>query len=148
MKLRTMSKGDTVVEKEHYIRANYAFKLMAVCTVLWTLLVVGWCLCCALSVYATPGTFWANDWLMLATEDFFEVLSKCGYLSILIEVHSEIFDEDAKTGRRLDDLRDYMSSVWGASSVAVVICSKHDSLIHEAISPSWPVIRRCRSRKF
>ena len=147
MKLRRMSRGDTVVEKEHYIRAKYAFKLMAICTTLWTLLVIGWCVCCALRVYATPGTFWANDWLMLATEDFFEALSKCGYLSILIEVHSEIFDEDAKTGRRLEELRNYMSSVWDASSDVVVVCSKHDSLINAAISPAFFNLEKSLSGK-
>ncbi|CAB9509494.1 expressed unknown protein [Seminavis robusta] len=136
-RLLRMPKAVTTSDKEDYERAKYAFKLLIVCTCIWTFLVVAWTVCALAYQIAEPGSFWANDWLILAVENFSEALSKIGYLSILLEVHELLFDDVSHTARRLSELRAYMSAVWDASTDVVVICSSHNHLVNAAVSPSF-----------
>jgi hypothetical protein len=137
LKVRTISSRETIVEKEEFKRAKYAFKLMLICTILWSLLAFGWSLLSLAHKYAPPESFVASDWLVLAMEDIFQVMSKVGYLSVLMEVHEEMFDEDSKSAGRLQELQNYMSAVWDASSDVVVICIKHEHVVNAVVSPSF-----------
>uniref|UniRef100_A0A7S2YL02 Uncharacterized protein n=1 Tax=Entomoneis paludosa TaxID=265537 RepID=A0A7S2YL02_9STRA len=132
-----MPKGDTTAEKEHYERARFAVKLLGICTCNWTVLVVAWISIAICIRFADPNSFWASDWLVLAVENLWEAVCKIGYLSILIEVHEQLFDDVSRTAQRLGDLRTYMSAVWDASNDVVVICSCHDSMVNAAVSPSF-----------
>jgi hypothetical protein len=132
-----MPKGRTTAEKEDYERAKYSVKLLAICVTLWTGLVLTYIGCCVAFKFAEPESFWANDWLILVFENIWEGCSKIGYLSILMEVHEQLFDEVSKTARRLGELRTYMSAVWDASSDVVIICSKNDQMVNAAVSPAF-----------
>ena len=136
-RLRNMPKGNTTSEKENYERARFSVKLLVICNVLWTLLVFAFTGCCIAGKYAKPGTAWASDWLVLVTENTCEAFSKIGYLSILMEIHEQIFDDVSKTARRLEELCTYMSAVWDVSSDVVIICSKNDHLVNAAVSPAF-----------
>jgi len=136
-RLRATPKGHTTADKENYERARFAVKLMGICAFLWTTLIGGWITCAIGSRFAGPNSFWASDWIVLAVENTCEAMSKIGYLSILIEVHEQLFDEVSRTARRLGDLRKYMSAVWDASNDVVIICSSHDSMVNAAVSPSF-----------
>lgn len=136
-RLLKMPKGDTTTEKENYERARFSVKLYIICTILWTILALLFTACCIGKVYAPPDSIWANDALVLVTENICEGLSKVGYLSTLMEIHEQLFDDVAKTARRLQELCTYMSAVWDASSDVVIVCSKHDELVNAAISPSF-----------
>jgi hypothetical protein len=135
-RLLRMPVAVTTADKEDQERARYSFKIMIICTCIWTSLAGAWSVCALSYNYAEPGSFWANDWLLLVVENFFEALSKIGYLSILLEVHEVLFDDVSKTARRLGDLRSYMSAVWDVSTDVVIICSSHDHLVSAAVSPS------------
>ena len=135
--LSKMSKGNTTTEIEKYERARYAVRLMSICATLWTILASSWIACAAGKRFADPESIWASEWLVLATENCCEAMSKIGYLSVLLDVHEQLFDEVSRTARRLGDLRTYMSAVWDMSSDIVVICSSHQSLVTAAASPSF-----------
>jgi len=137
-------------QQDDYQRAKYSFKLMMICSVIWTLLVVSWTACTLAMKYygdddkdtstSSDGaykSFWTNDWLLLATMNGCEALSKIGYLSILLEVHERLFDDMSQVVQRLEELRSYMSAVWDASTDVVIICSNHDHLVNAAVSPAF-----------
>ena len=49
------------------------------------------------------------------------VLSKVLFLTVIVEVHRAIFDPQARTERRLDELRRLMAAVWESSSDVIAI---------------------------
>ena len=137
VRLLRMPKAVTTADKEDQERAMYSFKLLSICLFVWTTLVIVWTVCALSFRNAKPGSFFANEWLILTAENCCEGLSKIAYLSILMEVHELLFDDVSQTARRLGDLRSYMSAVWDASTDVVIICSGHDHLVNAAVSPSF-----------
>eukprot|EP00523_Entomoneis_sp_CCMP467_P006984 CAMPEP_0168734236 /NCGR_PEP_ID=MMETSP0724-20121128/8706_1 /TAXON_ID=265536 /ORGANISM="Amphiprora sp., Strain CCMP467" /LENGTH=772 /DNA_ID=CAMNT_0008781327 /DNA_START=78 /DNA_END=2394 /DNA_ORIENTATION=- len=131
----------TAMDKEDYERSRFAVKLMAICAGVWTTLVLSW-MACAFGTKFYGGdesSVWSNDWIVLAVENTCEALSKIGYLSVLMEVHEQLFDEVSRGTRRLDDLKTYMSAVWDVSDDVMVICSNNGqaSMVNAAVSPAF-----------
>lgn len=137
-RLKNMSPGSSIEEKEDYERARYSFKTIAICTAAWTGLAASWSLVAILAPNAEPGTFFANPALVLITESFFEAISKVWYADLLFEVHNIVFDDATRTMRRLEELRSLMSAVWDHSSDILIWGSRagiDGALINGIVSP-------------
>jgi hypothetical protein len=136
-RLIKMPKDGSFEVKEEYERAKYSFKTIAVCTVVWTALAASFSVIAILKPFVPDDSFFADDSLMFVTEGFFEIISKIWYLNMLIEVHNIVFDDAARTMRRLEELRVVMSTIWNTSSDVMVWCSVQEGRIHAVVSPSF-----------
>ena len=130
-------KGTSVDERERYDRVRLSLRLLQVCSFWWTGLVVGFTLCCFMP-HLAPNTFWAHPGLPGIIECIFEIGSKIGYLSLILDVHDSLFDEGARAVRRLEEMRAMMSVVWESSSDVIVMAAPAgEDTVHAIVSPTF-----------
>jgi len=146
LRFRSTQRGTTVDEQEHYDRVRLSLRLLQACATMWTLLVLGFCLCCFApseeyvflsQTQSTLYAWWSNPALPLVTENFFEVCSKIWYLMLILDVHELVFDEGSRAVRRLEEMRDIMSVVWDSSSDVIALCVKGKRTINAVVSPTF-----------
>lgn len=133
-------------------RARYSFKTVLVCSVAWTLLAASYSVLAIARNSMPADHIFQSESLVLITESFFELLSKVWYFQILLEVHTNLFDDAHRTMQRLEELRVVMSTIWNTSSDVMVWCSQDDGdddddmegthktksrKIHAVVSPSF-----------
>ena len=137
-KLQAISQGSTVDEQESYERAYYSTKIIVVCTIAWTLLAASFSAVCLLAPqFKGTDSIFASEALVLIVESIFEAISKIWYFSLLVEVHTRIFDPAARTVRRLEELRNFMGGVWDTSTDVIAMCTYRNGRINAVISPSF-----------
>ena len=141
VRLRSMTPGTSVDEREAYDRAKYGLKTIAVCTVCWTCLSSSWIIIAVMTPRSDQDSIFSNESLILVTESFFEALSKIWYFDLLVDLHNIAFDDASRTMRRLEELRNFMSAVWDHSSDVLVwgsrASTKPGSCINGIVSPSF-----------
>ena len=141
VRLRSMTPGTSVDEREAYDRAKYGLKTIAVCTVCWTCLTSSWIIIAVMTPRSDQDSIFSNESLILVTESFFEALSKIWYFDLLVDLHNVAFDDASRTMRRLEELRNFMSAVWDHSSDVLVwgsrVSTKPGSCINGIVSPSF-----------
>ena len=140
-------RGTTVDEQEHYDRVRLSLRLLQACSIMWTVLVLGFCLCCIapsddeVVLLSEAGSklrsLWASPALPLVAENFFEVGSKIWYLILVVDVHELVFDEGSRAVRRLEEMRDIMSVVWESSSDVILLCVKSEHSTIAVVSPTF-----------
>lgn len=153
-RFRATSRGTTVEEQEHYDRVRLSLRLLQACATAWTLLVLGFVVCCFApddeSVVLLRGvqqqdkasllySWWSHPALPLVTENFFEVGSKIWYLMLILDVHELVFDEGSRAVRRLEEMRDIMAVIWDSTSDAIALCVKGNksNIINAVVSPTF-----------
>jgi signal transduction histidine kinase len=137
-RVRNMSPGVCIEEKEDYDRAKYSLKTITVCTLIWTGLAGSWTVIALVTPFVPSESIFSNPALMLVSESLFESISKIWYADLLIEIHEIVFDDAARTMRRLEELRNLMTAVWDHSSDILIWgsrSSRGDSLIQGIVSP-------------
>mmetsp|Transcript_226 Transcript_226/g.316 ORF Transcript_226/g.316 Transcript_226/m.316 type:complete len:1086 (+) Transcript_226:192-3449(+) len=137
IRFRNTPKGNSVDEKEHFDRVRLSLRLLQVCSIWWSGLVLAFVLCCFADRYAPPDSFFASEALPCLVECCFEVGSKVWYLSFILDVHELVFDEGSRAVRRLEEMRDMMSVVWESSSDVIALCVKGHSSINAVLSPTF-----------
>ena len=133
-----MGPGVSVDEKEDYDRAKYSLKTITVCTTVWTALAGSWTLIAVITPFVSAESIFSNPALVLISESLFESISKIWYADLLIEIHEIVFDDAARTMRRLEELRNLMSAVWDHSSDILIWGSRahvEDNTIQGIVSP-------------
>lgn len=136
-RLQSMSADGSVDQKEDYNRAKYSLKTIAVCTIVWTLLAASFTFIAVVRSFVPEDSFLATDSLVLVTESLFETISKVWYFSLLLEVHYIVFDDASRIMRRLEELRQFMSTIWNTSSDVMIWYSAVDGNIHAVINPAF-----------
>lgn len=147
------SGGGSVDEVELYERARMSLSLHGVCCVVWTLITANYFVTSAGHLlfdqcWAGPGSqlaimMWISDILhdtsvTMIGECFMDLLAKCLYMALIIEVHHRAFDEAKRANRRLAELRNTMSVVWENSSDTIAISvQKVSGGLSTMISPSF-----------
>ena len=121
-------------ESSELIRSS--FILTSACCATWTMLALSFSLVCLAPTYA-PGTIFAHPAFPAVCTCFFEVASKIWYLSALIEIYDNVFDESTRVARRLEELRHFMSAIWESSSDVIVFCTQSDGRVNARISPAF-----------
>ena len=98
-----------LAEQELYQWAKLSLGLLTTCTVLWTVLVVAY-FCYSFGPLLFPNNqFLQTPGIVMACESIIDVLFKSLYLVIIVDVHNAIFDPNARTNRRLTELRQVRS---------------------------------------
>ena len=114
--------GATTDERERFNATRIALRLRYITTAVWTVIVA---LFFTYSVYgpryASEGSFLRHPAANAMCECFFDVLSKVMFLSVILKVHSAAFDQAARTGRRLSEMRALMGAVWESSGDVIAI---------------------------
>lgn len=100
-----MKEGTTIAEKEMYHWARLSLGLLKTCTLMWTILVVAYCVYTLGPVMFPKNKFLNMVGLGMIFESIMDVLFKSIYMLIVVEVHDTIFDRSARAERRLEDLR-------------------------------------------
>ena len=136
-RFRATQRGTTVDEQEQYDRVRLSLRLLQACSIMWTLLVVAFCVCCIVPHYGKQDSWWASPALPLVAESVFEIGSKVWYLMLIVDVHELVFDEGSRAVRRLEEMRDIMSVVWDSSSDVIVLCVKGKRHINAVVSPTF-----------
>jgi len=107
-----------------YHRARTSYRLMALCTCVWTTLVAFYFVAMFSKFRAPKESIWASPTSLFYLDTFFEAVSKVLYLNVIIDIHNLVFDEGKKALRKLEELRKMMSVVWECSSDLVAISVK------------------------
>ena len=126
----------SATEHEQYDIARSSFLLTSICSTAWTILIVSYVAVCFLPYYM-PVSYVSSSALSLHSCAN-EVLSKIWYLNTLLEAYDNIFDVNQRVGRRLEELRRFMSAIWQSSSDTIIFCvSKSPDHISARISPAF-----------
>lgn len=138
--LAQTSRGSTFLSMEQYDRMEFAYQLMVVCTIVWTVLVVVYFV--NMIIYrCVSETHWIrHPGLAMMVDTFFDVLAKAFYMKLIVDVHSAVFDREARAQRQLSELRRLMSVLWDSSSDVICISVSQDDKITSMLSPSFATL--------
>lgn len=118
----TLRSGATVEEAERFNAARIALRLRMFTTCVWSIIVGLYFVSSVFGpMYAPEGSLLRNPAANMICECFFDVLSKVLFLVVIMDVHKAIFDPSARVERRLNELRQLMSAVWGSSCDVIAI---------------------------
>ena len=127
MMLQKMEPGTSCGQKEMYVWAKLSFQLLRSCAILWTiLLIVYFCYTFGPIVFPSVQLF-QTACLTMVCEAIIDVLYKAIYMLVIVDVHEMIFAPKARTGRRLEELRQMIGVVWENSSDVICISVKDAS---------------------
>jgi signal transduction histidine kinase len=111
----------TVQQKETHARLQFGYHLLTICSICWTCLVVSYFVVMAGKRCLPEGHFLHNDSTAMVADTLFDLTAKFFYCKVIIEVHGQIFDPQARTRRQLDELRRIMNDLWETSKDVICI---------------------------
>jgi hypothetical protein len=131
--------GSTFLDKEQLDRMEFAYHLIAVCTVVWTILVVVYFVNMLLHWHLPPThPLLQAEWsLAMLCDTCFDVLAKGLYMKLIVDVHFCVFDAEGRAQRQLGELRNLMGVLWDSSSDAIVISARSGDKVTSLLSPSF-----------
>jgi len=134
----SLPKGKNVHTREAYNRARLSYRLMALCTVVWSTLVVFYFLAWFAKKWGTEGFVLSHESTSFIFDTLFEAMSKVLYLHVIVDIHNVVFDEGKRASRVLEELRQMMSVVWECSSDVVAISVKGwNGTVTTMLSPTF-----------
>lgn len=133
-----MKPGSTSSEKEIFRWSKLSLVLLRTCAISWSLLVINFFLF-AIAPYIFPNSsFFNSPSTQMILECSIDVLLKVIYLTIVLDVHNAVFDNNAKTERRLDELKQMLSAVWDSSSDILILSVRGISGdVSSMVSPTY-----------
>ncbi|KAG7336802.1 hypothetical protein IV203_032363 [Nitzschia inconspicua] len=108
-------------------RLRFSYHLILTCSVVWTILVVLYCINAYIYRILPPDHPWKDKAPAMIVDTFFDVLAKALYLRCIVEVHLAVFDGESRIMRQLTELRNLMTILWDTSSDVIVVSVKDDS---------------------
>ena len=108
---KNMVEGSTIAEQELYHWARLSLGLLKACTLMWTVLVVAYCIYTCGPMVLPESSFVNSIGFGMICESIIDVLFKSVYMLIIMDVHDTIFDKSARSERRLEELRQVSSSL-------------------------------------
>ena len=121
---KSFTKSEIISSSDLFRRAHMSYRLMALCTSVWSILVAFYFLAWFVTQSVEDSSIWASKSSMFFLDTFFEALSKVLYLGVVLDTHNLVFDEGQRSARRLEELRQMMSVLWDCSSDLVAISVK------------------------
>ena len=117
--------GRTVLEREYFDRRRFAYYLMVLCALVWSVLVG---LYAVNAIWHMTTALQQDDHqfpsLAMSCDTIADVLAKVIYTKIIVEAHQAVFAPDLRTLRQLQELRQLMSVLWVSSSDVIVISTQ------------------------
>ncbi|KAG7370268.1 hypothetical protein IV203_028014 [Nitzschia inconspicua] len=108
-------------------RLRFSYHLILTCSVVWSILVVLYCINAYIYRVLPPDHPWKDKAPAMIFDTFFDVLAKALYLRCIVEVHLAVFDGESRVLRQLTELRNLMTILWDTSSDVIVVSVKDDS---------------------
>lgn len=133
-----MTFGTSAEDREIYNWTRLSLKLLITCAVMWSLLVATYCVYTILPAFAPEDSFLHRKELTMVCECTLDVTLKVLYLVVILDVYHAVFDQGARSERRLDELRKMMSVVWNNSSDVIGISVRSPSgTVTTMLSPTY-----------
>ena len=129
--------GTTFLQMELYDRIRFAYFLTLTCTIVWTALALMFFANIALHHWTDEDHPYRRNSPSMLVDTAFDVLAKALYMKLIVDVHSLVFDAEARAERQLTELRKLMATLWEKSSDAIIISIKHHHRKTTMISPSF-----------
>jgi len=146
-RFRGMEKGTTVDDIETYERGRLSLGLLWSCATMWSVMVASYFMYSFAPMFVPEGSLLKHGALTMASESFLDVLSKYVYMQIIVKTHDSVFDDAARTERRLKELREVMSVVWDSSSDVIVASVRGTrGIVTTMISPAYTTIFKKNAR--
>ena len=123
-------------EKEIHVRSSLALSLFRACGMGWSYLVVSYFIFSViLPLCCSRGSLWRNPAWPLLSETLSDFLLKFIYMDYINAMHNQVFEEGARSKRRLAELRQMM---WDNSSDVLAISVKSPSgVVLTMVSPTF-----------
>lgn len=121
--LRT-ARGNTVLEREYYDRRRFAYYLMVMCSICWSVLVSLYFVNMVIHMTTAPNHWLRFPSLAMSCDTIADVMAKVVYTRIIVDAHQAVFASDLRTVRQLNELKQLMSMLWVSSSDVIVISTK------------------------
>ena len=135
---KKMKVGESMDEKEMYQWARLSLGLLATCAGLWTFLVVAFFVYSVGPILLPKTSFLKTRGFVMVCESSMDVLFKSLYMLLIMDVHSAIFDPNARAKRRLEELRQMMNIVWeNSSDVIGLSIQKSNGTVMTLFSPTF-----------
>ena len=133
-----MNRGTSVDEIEIFDRARLSYRLLVTCAVMWTVLVTMYYFQSFAHWFVDDDSILKNKSLPFVCEAIIDVMAKAMYMDIIVDVHDCVFDDGARSARRLEELRRMMSVVWECSSdvIALSVRGRHGT-VTTMLSPTF-----------
>jgi len=131
-----IERGKRLDEVEIYTRSFISLKLFRTCVVGWTFLVTMYFVfnfSCPL--FAPEGSLLRHPAIPMISECFVDVVLKVFYMSLIMTLHEQVFDEGPRAKRRLEELRTMM---WDNSSdVLGISVLSLSGIVTTMVSPTF-----------
>ena len=111
----------TVQQKETHARLQFGYHLLTICSMCWTALVVIYFIVMAGKRCLPPDHILHQEAFAMVADTMFDLTAKFFYCKVIIEVHGQVFDPQARTRRQLDELRQIMNDLWETSKDVICI---------------------------
>lgn len=141
---RNTSKGTSFAQMERYTRHRYAFELMLLCCIIWTVLVIAWSVNAYVHVVFPPGHPFRPRSLAVYIDATFDALAKSLYMRQIVDTHKAIFQTEGIAQRQLMELRSLMSALWGSSSDMIMLSIRYELNCLTLFSPGFQGIWKNR----
>lgn len=135
-RFQLMQQGKRLDEMEIYIRSHIALRLLRTCAAGWTFLVgMYFAFSFGAPLLAKEGSILRIPAVPMISEAFCDVFLKFFYMSYIVSMHTQVFDEGARTKRRLEELRQMM---WNNSSdVLAISVQSLSGAVMTMVSPTF-----------
>jgi len=118
---QSMKPGSTASEKEIFHWSKLSLGLLRTCAISWSLLVINFFFFAIGPHIFSNSSFFNLPSMQMILECSIDVLLKVFYLTTVVDVHNAVFDNTAKTERRLEELKQMLSAVWDNSSDMIIL---------------------------
>ena len=119
-------------------QVKYAYFLIVACSLIWTVLVVLYCINVWIHTRPpTEGTWYCRESLAMIIDTSFDVLAKAIYMKIITDIHQALFDETYHWRKQLTELRQLISVMWDSSSDIIMISIRTEHGRSAILSPAF-----------
>jgi hypothetical protein len=128
--------GNSFIHRERTDRLAFSYHLILTCTIVWTILVVFYCVNATFHRFF-PDHPWHAWRPAMIFDTSFDVIAKAFYTKCIMDVHFAVFDIEARAMRQLLELRTLMSVIWDSSSDVIIVSLKDGDNLISILSPSF-----------
>ena len=131
-------KGATFKEQDIYNRRYFAYRLILMCSQVWSVLVTTYCLNVAAHMFLPENHAWRQSDAAMCVDTAFDVLAKGFYLKVIVQVHQEVFDNNnSRVERQLVELQHLIRVLWASTTDTIVISVRERGGTSSVLSPSF-----------
>ena len=131
------STGVFMDDMDQHHRRYYSYRLLKHCAWVWTLLVATYYIHSFLHYYLPSTHPLVHRSSEMVIDTIFDVVAKGVYLKVILAIHHEVFDSDARARAQLGELRRLMQLLWDSTTDMIMISVAGEETSSTFLSPSF-----------